>query len=585
MTLTNQFMKQISAAAGRTKAELVLKHAKIVNVFTETIEEGDIAIEDGIIVGIGDYEGDVETDLKGAYVCPGFLDGHMHLESSMVTPSEFERMVLPHGTCGVITDPHEIANVAGTAGIQYMLEATKNLHLDNYFMMPSCVPSTALDESGAKLHMEELLPFYQNKRVLGLAEMMNSYGVLQNAPDCIEKLQKTQEYEKQIDGHAPGLSGKGLNAYVTAGVASDHECSEFEEAREKLARGQWIMVRQGTAAKNLKKLMPVFDTPYYQRAMLVTDDKHPGDLIRGGHIDFIIREAVALGADPIRAIKMGTLHTAEYFGLKKRGAVAPGYRADLTVLNNLRDFQVLRVYKDGKLAAKNGKVIFEKAAETPEWDAEIKKRVFHSFHCRPIQSSDLALTKKENQIRVIDLVSHELITKERIENWTELPGMAAGVNPEKDVVKLVALERHEGNGHIGIGFLGNYGLKKGAVATSVGHDSHNLVIAGVTDEDIAAAGNRVVENEGGLAIAVDGKVVLDLPLKIAGLMSELPVEEVDRRLEAMKSLSQELGVHENVDAFMTLAFVSLPVIPKLRLNTYGVIDAEKQQIVDVFYSI
>ena len=305
----------------------------------------------------------------------------------------------------------------------------------------------------------------------------------------------------------------------------------------------------------------------------------------GGHIDFIIREAVALGADPIRAIKMGTLHTAEYFGLKKRGAVAPGYRADLTVLNNLRDFQVLRVYKDGKLAAENGKVIFEKAAETPEWEAEIKKRVFHSFHCRPIQSSDLALTKKENQIRVIDLVSHELITKERIENWTELPGLAAGVNPEKDVVKLVAMERHEGNGHIGIGFLGNYGLKKGAVATSVGHDSHNLVIAGVTDEDIAAAGNRVVENEGGLAIAVDGKVVLDLPLKIAGLMSELPVEEVDRRLEAMKSLSQELGVHEDVDAFMTLAFVSLPVIPKLRLNTYGVIDAEKQQIVDVFYSI
>ena len=244
-------------------------------------------------------------------------------------------------------------------------------------------------------------------------------------------------------------------------------------------------------------------------------------------------------------------------------------------------------FKDGYwgIVNKNGKVIFEKAAEIPEWDAEIKKRVFHSFHCRPIQSSDLALTKKVNQIRVIDLVSHELITKERIENWTELPGMAAGVNPEKDVVKLVALERHEGNGHIGIGFLGNYGLKKGAVATSVGHDSHNLVIAGVTDEDIAAAGNRVVENEGGLAIAVDGKVVLDLPLKIAGLMSELPVEEVDRRLEAMKSLSQELGVHEDVDAFMTLAFVSLPVIPKLRLNTYGVIDAEKQQIVDVFYSI
>ena len=585
MASMDQFMEQISVAAGRKKAELLLKHAKIVNVFTETVEEGDIAIEDGIIVGIGNYEGETETDLEGAYVCPGFLDGHIHLESSMVSPSEFERMVLPHGTCAVITDPHEIANVAGTAGIRYMLEATKNLLLDVYFMMPSCVPSTALDESGAELHMEDLLPFYRNERVLGLAEMMNSYGVVQNAPDCIEKLQKTQECGKQIDGHAPGLSGKGLNAYVTAGVASDHECSEFEEAREKLSRGQWIMVRQGTAAKNLKKLMPVFEPPYYQRAMLVTDDKHPGDLIRGGHIDFIIREAIALGADPIRAIKMGTLHTAQYFGLKKLGAVAPGYRADLVVINNLSEIQVLKVYKDGHFVAENGQMLQAEPKHAQAWDDEIVQRVFHSFHCKMIQTSDLALKKTGNQIRVIDLVSHELITRERTEPWTELNGLAPGVDPEKDLVKLVAVERHKGNGHIGIGFLGRYGLKKGAVATSVGHDSHNLVIAGVTDEDIAAAGNRVLENEGGLAIAVDGKVVLDLPLIIAGLMSELSVEETDRRLEQMKALTMELGVHEDIDAFMTLAFVSLPVIPKLRLNTYGVIDTEQQQIVDAVYSI
>ena len=494
-------------------------------------------------------------------------------------------MVLPHGTCAVITDPHEIANVAGTAGIRYMLEATKNLLLDVYFMMPSCVPSTALDESGAELHMEDLLPFYQNERVLGLAEMMNSYGVVQNAPDCIEKLQKTQEYGKQMDGHAPGLSEKGLNAYVTAGVASDHECSEFEEAREKLSRGQWIMVRQGTAARNLKKLMPVFEPPYYQRAMLVTDDKHPGDLLRGGHIDFIIREAVALGADPIRAIKMGTLHTAQYFGLKKLGAVAPGYRADLAVINNLSEIQVQKVYKGGHLVAENGQMLQVEPKQTQTWDEEIVQRVFHSFHCKPIQIPDLTLKKTGNQIRVIDLVSHELITRERTEPWIERNGLAPGVDPCKDIVKLVALERHKGNGHIGIGFLGNYGLKKGAVATSVGHDSHNLVIAGVTNEDIAAAGNRVLENEGGLAIAVDGKVVLDLPLTIAGLMSELSVEETDRRLEQMKALTRELGVHEDIDAFMTLAFVSLPVIPKLRLNTYGVIDTEEQQIVDAVYSI
>ena len=585
MASMDQFMEQVSVAAGRKKAELVLKHAKIVNVFTESVEEGDIAIEGGMIVGIGNYEGETETDLKGAYVCPAFLDGHIHLESSMVSPSEFERMVLPHGTCAVITDPHEIANVAGTAGIRYMLEATKNLLLDVYFMMPSCVPSTALDESGAELHMEDLLPFYQNERVLGLAEMMNSYGVVQNAPDCIEKLQKTQEYGKQMDGHAPGLSEKGLNAYVTAGVASDHECSEFEEAREKLSRGQWIMVRQGTAARNLKKLMLVFEPPYYQRAMLVTDDKHPGDLLRGGHIDFIIREAVALGADPIRAIKMGTLHTAQYFGLKKLGAVAPGYRADLAVINNLSEIQVQKVYKGGHLVAENGQMLQVEPKQTQTWDEEIVQRVFHSFHCKPIQTPDLTLKKTGNQIRVIDLVSHELITRERTEPWIERNGLAPGVDPCKDIVKLVALERHKGNGHIGIGFLGNYGLKKGAVATSVGHDSHNLVIAGVTNEDIAAAGNRVLENEGGLAIAVDGKVVLDLPLTIAGLMSELSVEETDRRLEQMKALTRELGVHEDIDAFMTLAFVSLPVIPKLRLNTYGVIDTEQQQIVDAVYSI
>ena len=475
-------------------------------------------------------------------------------------------------------------------------------------MMPSCVPSTALDESGAELHMEDLLPFYQNERVLGLAEMMNAYGVIQNEPDCIQKLSQTQQCGKLVDGHAPGLSGKALNAYVTAGVTSDHECSELEEAKEKLSRGQWIMIRQGTAAKNLEKLIPLFEAPYDQRCMLVTDDKHPGDLIRGGHIDSIIREAVRLGADPIRAIKMGSLRTAEYFGLKKRGAVTPGYRADLVIVNDLTDLQVLQVYKGGVLVAEHGRMVSEHgddaegkaghradntnsdeietySKENMVWDEEIQQRVYHSFHCKPIQPSDLALKKRGNRIRVIDLVSRELLTKERSESWCEQENLAPGADPEHDVIKLAALERHKGNGHIGIGFLGNYGLKKGAVATSVGHDSHNLVIAGVTDEDMAAAGNRVIENEGGLAIAVDGKVLMDLPLPIAGLMSDLPVEEVDRRLETMKQLLRELGIHEEIDPFMTLGFVSLPVIPKLRLNTYGTIDVEKQQAVETVYSV
>ena len=575
--------ERISAACGRKKAELVLKHAKIVNVFTETIEEGDVAVEDGVIVGIGAYDGIQEIDVEGKYVAPGLIDGHIHLESSMASPEEFARMVVPHGTAAVVTDPHEIANVAGTAGIRYMLEATEGLDLDVYFMMPSCVPSTGLDEAGAVLHAADLEPFYENPRVLGLAEMMNSYGVVAGDEGCVEKLEVTRNHGKLIDGHAPMLSGKGLNAYVAAGVQSDHECSTFEEAKEKFARGQWIMVRQGTAAKNLEKLMPMFEAPYYQRAMLVTDDKHAGELGRDGHIDSIIRKAVKLGADPVRAVKMGSLNAAEYFGLKGMGAVAPGYQADLVIFEDLKDFQVKQVYRGGKLVAEDGKLVTDRAEKERSqkvWDEEIQSRVFHSFHMKPIEKKDLELPKTGSKVRVIDLMDHELTTGERIEEFRETPGLAPGVDLEKDIVKIAVFERHHGSGHVGLGFLGNYGLKRGAVATSVGHDSHNLVVAGVCDEDMIAAGNRVLENEGGLAIAVDGKVVGELALTVAGLMSDLPAEEADRKLEEMKAKLGELGIRDGIDGFMTLAFVSLPVIPAIRVNTLGVVDVGKQEIVD-----
>ena len=574
---------RISAACGRKKAELVLKHAKIVNVFTETIEEGDVAVEDGVIVGIGSYEGVREIDVKGKYVAPGLIDGHIHLESSMASPEEFARMVVPHGTAAVVTDPHEIANVAGTAGIRYMLEATEGLDLDVYFMMPSCVPSTGLDEAGAVLHAADLEPFYENPRVLGLAEMMNSYGVVAGDEGCVEKLEVTRNHGKLIDGHAPMLSGKGLNAYVAAGVQSDHECSTFEEAKEKFARGQWIMVRQGTAAKNLEKLMPMFEAPYYQRAMLVTDDKHAGELGRDGHIDSIIRKAVKLGANPVRAVKMGSLNAAEYFGLKGMGAVAPGYQADLVIFEDLKDFQVKQVYRGGKLVAEDGKLVTDRAEKERSqkvWDEEIQSRVFHSFHMKPIEKKDLELPKTGSKVRVIDLMDHELTTGERIEEFRETPGLAPGVDLEKDIVKIAVFERHHGSGHVGLGFLGNYGLKRGAVATSVGHDSHNLVVAGVCDEDMIAVGNRVLENEGGLAIAVDGKVVGELALTVAGLMSDLPAEEADRKLEEMKAKLGELGIRDGIDGFMTLAFVSLPVIPAIRVNTLGIVDVERQEIVD-----
>lgn len=572
--------EQVAAATGSKKAELVLKNAQIVNVFTQSVETGDIAIEGGYIVGIGNYEGITEKDLGGAYVCPGFLDGHIHIESSMTSPGEFERAVVPHGTIAVITDPHEIANVAGTAGIRFMMQSAQKLDLDVYFMLPSCVPATDLDESGAELLARDLEPFYADEKVLGLAEMMNAFGVTHGDKGCFEKLVQVRSLKKAIDGHAPALSGKELNAYVTAGIRSDHECSDFEEAKEKFARGQWIMIRQGTAAKNLKALMGMFEDPYYQRCLLVTDDKHPGDLIRIGHIDAIIREAVSMGADPIRAIRMGTLNAAAYFGLHDMGAVAPGYKADLAVFDDLRTLNVKQVYKGGKLVAENGKMLHQKEKNT-DWSTEIKERVFHSFHRVPITVEELQLKETTGtHQRVIDMVAHELITKERIEEWKELPGVAPGVDISRDIVKLAAIERHKNTGHVGLGFLGKYGLKKGAVATSIGHDSHNLVIAGVTDEDMVLAGNRVIENGGGLAIALEGKVLADLPLPIGGLMADEPVEVVDEKLEHMKKLSVELGISEDIDAFMTLAFISLPVIPKLRLNTYGVIDVEKHQVVE-----
>ncbi len=572
--------EQVAAATGSKKAELVLKNAQIVNVFTQSVETGDLAIEGGYIVGIGNYEGITEKDLGGAYVCPGFLDGHIHIESSMTSPGEFERAVVPHGTIAVITDPHEIANVAGTAGIRFMMQSAQKLELDVYFMLPSCVPATDLDESGAELLAKDLEPFYADEKVLGLAEMMNAFGVTHGDKGCFEKLVQARSLKKAIDGHAPALSGKELNAYVTAGIRSDHECSDFEEAKEKFARGQWIMIRQGTAAKNLKALMGMFEDPYYQRCLLVTDDKHPGDLIRIGHIDAIIREAVSMGADPIRAIRMGTLNAAAYFGLHDMGAVAPGYKADLAVFDDLRTLNVKQVYKGGKLVAENGKMLHQKEKNT-DWSTEIKERVFHSFHRVPITVEELQLKETTGtHQRVIDMVAHELITKERIEEWKELPGVAPGVDISRDIVKLAAIERHKNTGHVGLGFLGKYGLKKGAVATSIGHDSHNLVIAGVTDEDMVLAGNRVIENGGGLAIALEGKVLADLPLPIGGLMADEPVEVVDEKLEHMKKLSVELGISEDIDAFMTLAFISLPVIPKLRLNTYGVVDVEKHQVVE-----
>ena len=589
--------ERILAASGASKASLVLKHARVVNVFTETLEEADVAIEGGFIVGVGSYDGVEEVDLDGMILCPGFMDGHIHLESSMVSPGDFCRAVLPHGTTAVITDPQEIANVAGTAGIRYMMEATEDLDLDVFFMLPSCVPSTGLDESGAVLDAAALEPFYKSERVLGLAELMNSYGTVKADAGILEKVGAALASGKLVDGHAPFLGGTGLNAYVTAGVTSDHECSDIEEAREKYARGQWIMVREGTAAKNLEALMPLFEAPYYQRSMLVTDDKHPGDLIRYGHIDYIIRSAVKRGADPVRAIKMGSFNTASYFGIKNRGAVAPGYLADLVLLKDLESFEVLRVWKAGKVVAENG-VCLAGPVEEKNWDDSIKDRVFHSFHMEEIKEEHLVIPELADggagkTLRVIGLMPDQLITTEMLVPYApdasgemlpvEAGCLAPGVDIGKDIVKLAVFERHHHTGHVGLGFLGGYGLRKGAVASSIAHDSHNLIIAGTNDADMVLAGNCVRKNRGGLAVVVDGKLIGELPLPIGGLMTGASADEVEKTLEYLKGELRKLGIPETVDPFMTLGFVSLPVIPKLRLNTYGVIDVDSQSVVPAVF--
>ena len=596
----NDLKKMMDVAAGRRKASLVLKGGTIVNVFTERTEIGDIAIEDGCIAGIGEYDGLVNVDMTGRYICPGFIDGHIHIESSMVSPPEFEKAVLPHGTTTVITDPHEIGNVAGCQGVDYMLKATEGLSLDTFFVMPSCVPSTGLDESGAVLGPEDIKPYYENPRVLGLAEVMNSVGVVAGQEDLMGKLTEAGRRGKVIDGHAPFLRGNELNAYVCSGVWSDHECSDAGEALEKLGRGQWIMIREGTAARNLEALMPLFEAPYYERCMLVTDDKHPGDLISMGHIDYIIRRAVSLGADSIRAIKMGTFNAARYFGLKDRGAVMPGLRADLAVLEDLKDIRVAAVYKDGVLTAKEGVCLGagkEKkrnyaAGEEPRSgsreDTESAEKtaggletafpgVFNSFHMDEVTLEDLVLEQKGAMERVIQFKPHELLTEERLVPWQNTPGLAPGVSLEQDIVKAAVFERHLHTGHKGLGFVGGYGLKKGAVATSVAHDSHNLIVVGTNDRDMVLAANAVRKNRGGLAVAAEGQVLGELALPIGGVMSRLSVEEVEEQLQALKVLTRQLGISSDIDAFMTLAFVSLPVIPKLRINTYGVIDVDRQK--------
>ncbi len=555
----------IAAAAGREPADLVLKNATFVNVFSNELSTMDIAVAEGLIVGMGSYQGRSEVDCTGKIVLPGFLDAHIHLESSLVSPTEFVKAVLPHGTTTVVTDPHEIANVMGTDGIEYMLQATEDLPVDVRFMLPSCVPATPLDESGAILDYRAIDSFYDHPRVQGLAEMMNFVGAINGDEQTVEKIVAAQAHHKKTDGHAPDLQGNDLNAYIAAGVYSDHECHDVKDAIAKLERGQFIMIREGTAARNLEALMPLLTGKYADRCMFCTDDKHPNDLLEKGHIDYIVKKAISLGADPITAVKVACHNAARYFLLNNRGGISPGYLADFVIIDNFQDFNIEQVYKKGVLMVDHGEI---QDFPSPEIEPYLVERAHKTFHVAALTAEDFAEKRPRG---IIGMVDGEITTVDA--------GYSDRIDVEYDVLKIAVVERHKNTHHIGIGYIQGYGLKSGAVATSISHDSHNIIVVGTNETDMAAAVNRVVELNGGIVVWDGGQSVAEVPLAIAGIMSDEPLVTVNEKLETAKDAAHKLGVNPGIDPFMTLSFMALPVIPSLRITTRGVFDVTTQSYV------
>ena len=555
----------IAAAAGREPADLVLKNATFVNVFSNELSTMDIAVAEGLIVGMGSYQGRSEVDCTGKIVLPGFLDAHIHLESSLVSPTEFVKAVLPHGTTTVVSDPHEIANVMGTDGIEYMLQATEDLPVDVRFMLPSCVPATPLDESGAILDYRAIDSFYDHPRVQGLAEMMNFVGAINGDEQTVEKIVAAQAHHKKIDGHAPDLQGNDLNAYIAAGVYSDHECHDVKDAIAKLERGQFIMIREGTAARNLEALMPLLTGKYADRCMFCTDDKHPNDLLEKGHIDYIVKKAISLGADPITAVKVACHNAARYFLLNNRGGISPGYLADFVIIDNFQDFNIEQVYKKGVLMVDHGEI---QDFPSPEIEPYLVERAHKTFHVAALTAEDFAEKRPRG---IIGMVDGEITTVDA--------GYSDRIDVEYDVLKIAVVERHKNTHHIGIGYIQGYGLKSGAVATSISHDSHNIIVVGTNETDMAAAVNRVVELNGGIVVWDGGQSVAEVPLAIAGIMSDEPLVTVNEKLETAKDAAHKLGVNPGIDPFMTLSFMALPVIPSLRITTRGVFDVTTQSYV------
>lgn len=569
-----KLIKLIDVAAGRKKADLVLKNAKIVDVFQAKILIGDIAISDGYIAGIGgSYQGVEERNYTGKYVAPGFIEAHIHIESSYVSPEEFSRVFIPRGTTTILADPHEIVNVAGLKGLDYMVNAAKNAKMDIRYMMPPCVPATNFETSGADLYADDMEDALKTGEVDGLAELMNFPGVINADDKMIDEILMAKKYGARIDGHAPQVVGKDLNAYIAAGPANDHECSTLEEAEERLARGMYLLLREGSVTQDLRKLLPIVNTANSRRCLLSGDDVQAKTAINKGHLDNSIRICIDEGLNPITAIQMATLNPAEYCGLNDRGAIAPGCRADMVVFESLEDFAVEETY-----------ILGEKLSQGNKYLGEVNyypiDSVESSMHVKDFTREKLQLHLNSDKVRAIGVVPGEVLTTEEHVTVKRDGDGNFVYNDQEDVTKIVVVERHHNTGNVNVNLLSGYGIKAGAIAISIGHDSHNIIATGTNDDDIFMAVNELIKQEGGAVVVKDEKVISRMELKIAGLMCNLPAEKMIAQQDALdEAVHEELGVPDNVNPVMTLSFMPLAVIPKLKITDKGLVDVEKNAFV------
>ena len=565
----DKLQRRISMARGILPADLVLRNARLINVCSGECYLADVAVADGIVVGVSapgaGYHGQEERNLEGRWLSPGLIDGHMHIESTMLVLSEFARLVVPRGVTSVMLDPHEFANVMGIEGIRYVLASGRGLPLSAYVLLSSCVPASSFESPYRVLMAEDLLPLLEEEHVLGLAEMMNMPGVLQGDEQVLAKIMATRRRGQVVDGHAPGLGALDLNAYATAGVMSDHECTTLEEARQRIRLGMWLMIREGSAACNLDALLPLVQELHPPRVFFVTDDRDPVDLTTRGHIDSMVRRAIELGLDPIEAIRLASYNTAQYFGLVDRGAIAPGFVADLVVLDDMQTFQVESVYKDGKLIAQAGQLLVETSTTT-------FPGVTGTIHLGAVSLHDLRIPGRPGLVEVVGIEPGQITTRHLREEAPLRNGEIVAA-PERDLLKLVVMERHHASGRVGLGLVKGLGLRRGALASSVAHDAHNLVIAGASDDDILLAAHALEEMGGGFAFALDGEVLARVPLPLAGLVSPLPAAELVRQLAALDAAAASVGCTLEHPC-MTLSFLSLSVIPSLKLTDQGLVDVE-----------